>query len=177
MHTGRIAAATFTAALALSVGAPAAMASVDPDPIMPGQAITISDDRNCDRANGAKASSALFGDVIMSAGANHMFATVKVPSGTRSGSYIVTVECGVGGKTYNFTVHVSGVSAPAGAPSLSAVPSTPNGPTVPAKGPKTGLGGSVDATDTAEVVGGVGLLVVAGGVAALIKNRRAGGKR
>ncbi|MCQ4080020.1 hypothetical protein NGB36_05285 [Streptomyces sp. RB6PN25] len=181
MQSGRIAVLTLAAASALALGAPAAMASVDPNPAMPGQALTISDDKHCDMANGAKASSTLFGDAIMSAGANHMFVTVKVPSGTRSGDYNVTIECGVGGKTYNVTVHVMGVSVGTNtsAPNASAAPGLPGQsgkPTAPTKGAKTGLGGSIGVMNTIEVVGGAALLVVAGTAAVTIKRRRAGGK-
>jgi hypothetical protein len=169
MHTCRTAVVALAATAALALGAPVATASSDPDPVLPGQPLTVSDDRNCDMANGARASSALFGDAIMSAGANHMFATAKVPSGTRPGTYAVTVECGVGGKTYSFAAHVSGMPVSAGAPAASASPA-------PARGAGSGFGGSIDGTDAAGVVIGAALLVVAGGVGAAVKRRRAGRK-
>lgn len=155
MHCGRTAAATLTAAVVLGVATPAASASVSPDPVTPGQRLTFSDDRRCDRAMGARAFSPLFGVLAMSADDTYMTGGLRVPGTARPGSYPLTIACGAGGARSASTVTVAGPPHAA-----------------PAGGVRAGLGGRTGQADALRVCGGAALLALTGHGALLRRRRR-----
>ncbi|MDF3289113.1 hypothetical protein [Streptomyces silvisoli] len=106
MSSGRITAVALAAVATLGFTAAAAVASVNPDPVGPGQQLRLSDDRKCDMSMGAHASSPLFGETALAAGADRMVAGVTTPATARPGSYPVTIRCGAGGVRVTGTVTV-----------------------------------------------------------------------
>ncbi|AEW97457.1 MULTISPECIES: hypothetical protein [Streptomycetaceae] len=157
MHAGRTAAVALAGAATVSLAAPAAWASVAPQPVQPGQILLINDDSRCDdMTKGAKATSPLFGTVVLAAGVGHMSADVRVPVTAKPGSYRVTIRCGDHGTTTTSTVRVPGEGTP-----------------VPVMGAKAGLGGSVmGGSGMSEVADGAVLLALAGGATVLVLRRR-----
>ena len=106
MPSGRITAVTLAAVATLAFTAPAALASVDPDPVSPGQQLRLSDDGKCDMSMGAQASSPLFGATSLAAGADRMVVGITTPATARPGTYPVTIRCGAGGPPITGTVRV-----------------------------------------------------------------------
>jgi hypothetical protein len=150
MRTARISVVVVTAAAAVGLAAPAAFASISPNPVRPGQTVTISDDKRCDLSKGGKASSTLFGDVILSAGANNLVGTAKIPATAKPGTFRVTIECGDGQK-FTETLRV-----------------------IPGKGAKAGIGGSQD-TNSTQLAAGAALLAAAAGAGSYLVRRRQAG--
>lgn len=150
MKSSHIGAAAAAAATVTVIAAPLAYADVTPNPASPGQSVTISDDKKCSGA--AKATSTLFGDVVLTPGANHMVAEVKVPTGAKPGSYTVIVECGPGGAKATTSLTVSGM------------------PTKPVRG---GVGGTATEGNVTHVAAGA-VLVAAAGAGAIYHVRRRG---
>ncbi|MEU1624408.1 hypothetical protein ABZ746_03490 [Streptomyces sp. NPDC020096] len=169
MSSGRTAAVTLTAVAALGLTAPAALASVSPNPASPGQTVHMSDDKKCDMSKGAKASSPLFGDITLSAGADRMVAGVTTPSTAEPGSYPVTIRCGFGGLKISSTMTVRAPRHDAARPEVSAAASTDPKPT---KGVKAGTGGGVGGWGAQQVAGGAALLALAGSGALVVVRRR-----
>ncbi|MFG2095125.1 hypothetical protein [Streptomyces sp. NPDC048612] len=99
-------AVTLLCAAALGLAAPSAEARVDPDPVVAGQRVRISDGSRCDPARGVRASSRLFGTVALRAGERGMAARTRVAEGTAPGRYPVTIHCAAGGASFTETVTV-----------------------------------------------------------------------
>ncbi|MCQ4041607.1 hypothetical protein ACFOSC_12195 [Streptantibioticus rubrisoli] len=118
MPSGRILTVTLAAVAALGLTAPAARASVSPDPVSPGQRLRLTDDGRCDMSMGAKASSPLFGEADLAAGADRMVAGVTAAPTASPGTYGVTIRCGAGGTPLTATVRVR--ATPSAEPSKGA---------------------------------------------------------
>ncbi|MET9296273.1 hypothetical protein [Streptomyces sp. NPDC003077] len=153
MNVARLSATALLAAATVGLAAPAASASAEPNPIVPGHPVSISDDRRCAPSQGAAARSDLFGEVSLRPGAGRMAAEVPISSSASDGTYQVTIECGPGGTTYTDVVVVQGGAATRGVND----------------GSRTGLGGSVGEVSTSQAAGGVVLLAVAAGTAYIIR--------
>ncbi|GAA1915353.1 hypothetical protein [Streptantibioticus ferralitis] len=173
MSSGRTAAVALTAVAAVGLTAPAALASVSPNPASPGQTVHMSDDRKCEMSKGATASSPLFGEVALSAGADRMVAGLTTPPTAKPGRYPVTIRCGYGGLTISSTMTVRAPQPDAAQPAASARAGT--GPK-PTKGVRAGSGGGVGGWDAPQVAGGAALLALAAsGALVLVRRRRGSG--
>ncbi|MGW1379470.1 hypothetical protein ACWD6P_35105 [Streptomyces sp. NPDC002446] len=86
--------------------APVASARVEPNPVVAGQRVSISDGRQCAPAHGARVASTLFGAVTLRPGAGGMAADATVAEQVRPGRYQVTIECAPGGERFTETVTV-----------------------------------------------------------------------
>lgn len=106
MTPAHAAAAALLGATVLGLAAPAAWARVDPDPMVAGQRVHVSDGSRCAAAAAARASSPLFGAVELRPGRRGMAAEAEVAAGAAPGRYPVTVECGPGGARFTETVTV-----------------------------------------------------------------------
>ncbi|MGW1788608.1 hypothetical protein ACWCO0_23430 [Streptomyces tubercidicus] len=91
---------------ALGLAAPPAWAQVDPDPMVAGQRVSISDGRQCASGRGAWASSTLFGSVVLRPGERGMGAQARVAEGAGPGRYPVTIHCASGGESFTESVTV-----------------------------------------------------------------------
>ncbi|MCW7989353.1 hypothetical protein XF35_29965 [Streptomyces platensis subsp. clarensis] len=100
------AAVALLAASALGLAAPTASARVEPDPMVAGQRVSISDGRQCAPARSAHASSRLFGSVLLRPGESGMAARARVAEGAAPGRYPVTIHCAPGGESFTETVTV-----------------------------------------------------------------------
>ncbi|MFJ5680975.1 hypothetical protein [Streptomyces sp. NPDC093097] len=107
MHAARPTAAALLTLLLLTATAPAARAAAEPDPVVAGERVSISDDGRCGVAGGATAASELFGAVPLRPGVQGMAAEVGVDEETEPGRYQVTIECGRGGARHVQTVTVT----------------------------------------------------------------------
>ncbi|MFE1772041.1 hypothetical protein, partial [Streptomyces sp. NPDC059008] len=101
-----VAAAALIGAATLGIAAPVASAQVEPDPMVAGQRVSISDGRHCATASGARVASALFGSVVLRPGERGMAADATVAEQARPGRYQVTIECAPGGARFTETVTV-----------------------------------------------------------------------
>lgn len=90
----------------LGLAAPTAVAQVDPDPMVAGQRVSISDGRRCAQDRGARVSSRLFGTVVLRPGERGMGAQARVAEGAAPGRYPVTLHCASGGASFTETVTV-----------------------------------------------------------------------
>ncbi|MEU7431732.1 hypothetical protein AB0B07_12900 [Streptomyces sioyaensis] len=106
MKPAHTAAAALLGVAVLGLAAPAASAHVEPDPMVAGQRVRISDGSRCAPATGARVASPLFGSVVLRPGHRGMAADVQVAEGTAPGRYPVTVECGPGRERFTETVTV-----------------------------------------------------------------------
>ncbi|MFE1171297.1 hypothetical protein [Streptomyces sp. NPDC058773] len=106
MNPAHPAAVALIGATALGLAAPPAAARVDPDPMVAGQRVSISDGSRCAPARGVRASSRLFGSVELRPGERGMAAQVRVAEGTAPGRYPVTIHCAPGGASFTETVSV-----------------------------------------------------------------------
>ncbi|ARF54502.1 hypothetical protein [Streptomyces gilvosporeus] len=107
MNAARTAAVAVLGALTLGLGAPAAAALVEPDPMAAGQRVTVTDGRRCPADRGARADSTLFGSVVLEPAARGMTADTTVARGATPGHYRVTIACGgSGGTRFSETVTV-----------------------------------------------------------------------
>ncbi|MGX1976817.1 hypothetical protein [Streptomyces kronopolitis] len=106
MTPAHTAAAALLGATVLGLAAPAAWARVEPDPMVAGQRVHVSDGSRCAAAAAARASSPLFGSVVLRPGRRGMAAEAEVAAGAAPGRYPVTVECGPGGTRFTETVTV-----------------------------------------------------------------------
>ncbi|MEU8786786.1 hypothetical protein [Streptomyces sp. NPDC048637] len=102
----RPAAVALLTATALGLAAPTAAARVEPDPMVAGQRVSISDGRQCVPARGALVSSRLFGSVVLRPGERGMAAQARVAEGAAPGRYPVTIHCAAGGESFTETVTV-----------------------------------------------------------------------
>ncbi|MCF3146733.1 hypothetical protein [Streptomyces platensis] len=103
----RSAAVALLALTALGLAAPTAAARVDPDPMVAGQRVSISDGRRCAQDGAARVSSRLFGPVVLRPGeGGGMGARARVAQGAAPGRYPVTIHCASGGASFTETVTV-----------------------------------------------------------------------
>ncbi|MFI0713900.1 hypothetical protein ACH4SK_25225 [Streptomyces inhibens] len=104
----RTAAVALISAITLGIAAPVASAQVEPNPMVAGQRVRISDDRQCAPAGAARAASTLFGSVVLRPGERGMAARARVAERATPGRYKVTIECAPGGARFTETVTVRG---------------------------------------------------------------------
>ncbi|WP_190140909.1 hypothetical protein OG528_06995 [Streptomyces platensis] len=90
----------------LGLAAPTAAAQVEPDPMVAGQRVRISDGRRCAQDGAARVSSRLFGPVVLRPGEGGMAAQARVAEGAAPGRYPVTIHCASGGASFTETVTV-----------------------------------------------------------------------
>ncbi|BCK72371.1 hypothetical protein Srufu_063240 [Streptomyces libani subsp. rufus] len=90
----------------LGLAAPVAAAQVEPDPMVAGQRVRISDGRVCAQDGAARVSSRLFGPVVLRPGEGGMAARARVAEGAAPGRYPVTIHCASGGASFTETVTV-----------------------------------------------------------------------
>ncbi|MCX4638134.1 hypothetical protein QT196_08320 [Streptomyces sp. P9-2B-2] len=90
----------------LGLAAPTAAARVDPDPMVAGQRVRISDGGRCAQDGAARVSSRLFGPVVLRPGEGGMGAQARVAEGAAPGRYPVTIHCASGGASFTETVTV-----------------------------------------------------------------------
>ncbi|MGA5562177.1 hypothetical protein ACPCUV_13490 [Streptomyces platensis] len=100
------AAVTLLGLTVLGLAAPPAAARVDPDPVVAGQRVSISDGGQCAHSGAARVSSRLFGPVVLRPGESGMGAQARVAEGAAPGRYPVTIHCASGGASFTETVTV-----------------------------------------------------------------------
>ncbi len=100
------AAVTLLGLTVLGLTAPTAAARVEPDPMVAGQRVSISDGGQCAQDRAARASSRLFGSVVLRPGEGGMGARARVAEGVAPGRYPVTIHCASGGAGLTETVTV-----------------------------------------------------------------------
>jgi hypothetical protein len=151
MRPGRFCTTAVAATAVVGVSAPAALASVTPNPARPGQIVTVSDDGRCGPDQGATASSSLFGEVPLHRDGRHLTGRVQIPERTAPGTYKVVIRCVLDDRRFT---------------DLLKVERRPRG------GSQSGQGGGADASRTGEIVGGAALITLAGAGAYVLMRRR-----
>ncbi|WEB43505.1 hypothetical protein MOV08_32340 [Streptomyces yunnanensis] len=107
MNPARPTAAVLLGLLAVTLAAPAARATAEPDPVVAGERVSINDGGWCGPIRQATAASELFGAVALRPGARGMAAEVRVGQEVAPGRYQVTIECGRGGARHVDSVTVT----------------------------------------------------------------------
>jgi hypothetical protein len=106
VNPAHIAAAALIGAAGLGLVTPAAAAEVDPDPMVAGQRVRISDEQECGTVHGARAASKLFRPVTLRPGTDGLTGDARVADGATPGRYRVTIECTPGGERFTELVTV-----------------------------------------------------------------------